>query len=614
MKRWVWWLIIWLAASIGGQALAWWPAWLGTPGLGLTLAWLALPGGTLWLLWGLFCWRGRRWVRTIAGPLAGTYAAAGAAALFSCAGHPATTLAVLGVWAMTLAFFLGLILLRGLLAPGHPVTGIARTLIDEAVRMKIAVIFVALLVLLVPFIPLGLDPADPLQYRMQTYLNLSLTLVEVVLSLMTVAVACWTICGEVAGKQVHLTLTKPVARWQYLLGKWLGLACLNLLLLTVTGLGVYACARVLDAQPAHDAADRTAVEHQVLTARQGLTPLPPNPDALVQQAEKRFEDLRREFPERYPQTRFAQLDPRDRKAIENAVLDQWHTIPANDYSLFVFHGLTPPVPGMAASAPPLKLRLQPRMSLHTPDGLIHLALQANGYWLGNATGDSPAFTVIEKGTLEVDVPVVAVNPGGELTIAVVNPLVNSIDPQNPASMTFTPGQGIKLFRESGAFAPNLARALGVIWARLLFLATLGLAAAAFLSFPVACLAALVVTTIAYASGFIDEALVYFATLPDTNQPWPALIVHTAQTIFQAFAAGKFGDGLKMIIKLFLMGLMTVTPSLARNDPVSAITGGELVSFPVLGLTLLKVGLLGSGVCGLAAWLIFRRRELARIIV
>jgi hypothetical protein len=109
-------------------------------------------------------------------------------------------------------------------------------------------------------------------------------------------------------------------------------------------------------------------------------------------------------------------------------------------------------------------------------------------------------------------------------------------------------------------------------------------------------------------------LIFFATLPNSDQPLAAWITSTAATILQTFGAGKIGEGLKMLIKLLLMGLLTVTPSLAHNDPVSAITGGELVSYQALGLALLKLGLLSSGVCGVVAWLIFRRRELARIIV
>jgi hypothetical protein len=428
---------------------------------------------------------------------------------------------------------------------------------------------------------------------------------------MTVAVACWTICGEVAGKQVHLTLTKPVPRWQYLLGKWLGLACLNLLLLAVTGLGVYVFARALDAQPAADAIDRAAVEQQVLTARLAITPQPPNPADLRAQAEKRFEELRNENPKHYPQ-RYAELDPRTRSVIENGLIDEWHSIPGNDYHSFLFRGLTPPTPGAALT--PLKLRLKPKVNIGNATGLVFLNIRANGYVLGNASGDSPAFRVIEKGTLEIDVPPSLVSPTGDLQIDIFNPLANSRDPENLTPITFNPGEGLKLFRDCGSFAPNLARAMAVIWARMLFLAALGLAAGSFLSFPVACMTAMVLTSIAYASSFLDEALSFFADLPNTNQPVAAWIINTTGVILQTFASGKIAEGLKMLIKLFLMGLMAITPSLARNDPVSAITGGEMVSYPALGQALLEIGLIGSVACGVVAWLIFRRRELARVIV
>ena len=133
MKRWVAWLLIWLGVAIGGQAAAWWLVLLGLRPVGLTLAWLSYLAGTGWLLWGLFCWRERRWVRLGAWLLVSTYAAGGAAWQLQRGAHDSAAIAVLGVWGMAVAFLLGLALLRALLSAGHPICGVARTLIDEAV-------------------------------------------------------------------------------------------------------------------------------------------------------------------------------------------------------------------------------------------------------------------------------------------------------------------------------------------------------------------------------------------------------------------------------------------------------------------------------------------------
>jgi Cu-processing system permease protein len=52
-----------------------------------------------------------------------------------------------------------------------------------------------------------------------------------------------TLSGEITSGVVQVTVTKPIARWQYVAGKWLGnaglLACYMLLLIGGTSLGIY---------------------------------------------------------------------------------------------------------------------------------------------------------------------------------------------------------------------------------------------------------------------------------------------------------------------------------------------------------------------------------------
>ncbi len=54
---------------------------------------------------------------------------------------------------MAVLFIVGLELLRLAFSPGWGVLGVARTLVDEAIRMKMALIFVIMLLLFVPLLP-----------------------------------------------------------------------------------------------------------------------------------------------------------------------------------------------------------------------------------------------------------------------------------------------------------------------------------------------------------------------------------------------------------------------------------------------------------------------------
>ncbi len=85
--------------------------------------------------------------------------------------------------------------------------------------------------------------------------------------------------------------------------------------------------------------------------------------------------------------------------------------------------------------------------------------------------------------------------------------------------TFAPGEGLEIFYRVGGFGSNLTKALGVLWVRLGFLAALGLAAATFLSFPVACLFCFLMFFAAVGSEYLSESLSSYASIPRDEVGW-----------------------------------------------------------------------------------------------
>ena len=73
-------------------------------------------------------------------------------------------------------------------------------------------------------------------------------------------------------QRIHMALVKPLGRWQYLLGKWLGIVLLDGLLVALVGGGVFAVAAAVRRLPAADVADRRAVDEEVFTARSVARP------------------------------------------------------------------------------------------------------------------------------------------------------------------------------------------------------------------------------------------------------------------------------------------------------------------------------------------------------
>ena len=87
---------------------------------------------------------------------------------------------------------------------------------------------------------------------------------------------------------------------------------------------------------------------------------------------------------------------------------------------------------------------------------------------------------------------------GVLTIMFVNP--------NNTALLFPLDDGMEVLYREGGFGLNFARGLGIIFCWMALLAALGLAAASFLSFPVAAFFSLAILTMALSSGTLANVV------------------------------------------------------------------------------------------------------------
>ncbi len=522
---------------------------------------------------------------------------------------PGVTMALIGAAAMWLGFVLGVWCIRALLSPGWPVLGVARTLIDEAVRMKIVAVFGFGLLVFVPFLPFLLDPNEQLRYRVQFFLTWALSGTSVLMSVMTLFLACTTICNEIEKKRIFLTLTKPIGRGQYLLGKWLGIALLNLLLISVAGVGIYVFAKVLAQQEARDAYDRRAVGRQVLTARRSVGAEPPAGMDLSALVDERYKQLRTRDTGPYPQQ---DTDTQLRRAIEQAVVAKWHTIPPRDTQRYLFTQLhdAKRVDGW------LQLRIKPVSSVEPPDRLVRLALWLNGrpYPVDPRIGRQLPLVVADNHFHVIDLPVSAIDDEGRLELRIGN--VNLVNPHatHASSVNLAPGTGLELLYQAGRFEPNLVRGLGLIWLRLGFLAMIGLAAGSLLDFHVACLLSLLVYITATANTFLAESMQYYVTIPRTEMSLVEMALWWPQVFIDRLIQGEVWGAAKVVIRLIGNTFVLLVPSFSKYNPVPLIADGRLVGYGVLGEATVWVGLIWTGSCGVIGWLMLRGRELARVTV
>ncbi len=610
-RSWKTWLIVLLALVASTTGLALLLKLQGSAAIGDIVGRI---GGILinaWVIYGLIVWREVPWVRRFGVILVGTAMTQLLILVFWAMGWTDMVIATLGAYSMAIIFYAGLWLIRIFLSPGVAVFGVARTLIDEAIRMKVALVFIVGVAILISVFPFIIDQDDFLKYRITSFLTWSLMATSALLSLMTLFLSIATITREQSQRQIFLTLTKPVNRAEYLIGKWLGITLLNLLLLTVAGAGIYSFTMLLNGQPARDNADRLAVQSQVLASRQWVEPTPPNPGELQGMYEALLESAREDDPERYgnpgdaPET----VTPADRAELQQKVMLQWFSIPNQSAKTYRFNNLEDAL----KYNQPLQLRFKPKLAGSSLNGFVYIGMRINGRVFqkeGITTGEG-FLKLAENNFHVIDIPPQVIDEQGGLSIDIYNPAPGG---QRQPVLNFNPKDGVEILYRVGGFEENLIRTLIVIWMRLIFLAMLGLAAGAYLSFPVASLVCMLVYFTAAGNAYLAESLQYYAAFPKDSVPFFQKIVWIIGKALSLISEGEYYDLFKLIIKLIASGFMLVTPSFGELNPTPLVSDGRVVPFDMLYRAVVWSGGVWTAFVGLLGWLIFRGRELARVTV
>lgn len=128
---------------------------------------------------------------------------------------------------------------------------IARVTFREAARKKVlwmalvaGIAFLALFGTGAHFQAEGLHKVNPLIRReaQKTMLMVGLYAVDLLTVVMAVLVSADTLSGEIASGTIHAVATKPIRRWEIVLGKWLGFAAMLAIYIAVMMGGVAALA------------------------------------------------------------------------------------------------------------------------------------------------------------------------------------------------------------------------------------------------------------------------------------------------------------------------------------------------------------------------------------
>jgi len=457
-----------------------------------------------------------------------------------------------------------------------------------AFRFRLFWVLSGLLLCSVIFLPLLIKDDGTARGFIQIMLTYTLSVITGLLGFSTLWLACGTLARDIEDCSMQMVAVKPIARWQIWLGKWLGILLLNASLLVISGGAVYgllqwrmarmekalaiAVERKDDRLAAYTASQLNILRNEIFVARAGLKEPPPDIEKEVALQVSRMPNQNSLAPEQMAEAT-AQLRERVR-AFQQVVG------PDHRREWVINFGLKRHLLGNE----PLFLRIKFFAAQTNATGQ-YLGLWTIGPYnspIGQSYPQSLAANTFHE--IQIDGGSSLLDEQGRLVVNFVN--------RNDAALIFPLEDGLEVLYREGSFGLNYFRGLGIIWCWLALLATLGLASASLLSFPVAAFCSISLLIVAMSSGTLSNA-VQEGTITGTDHETGA-------------ASGSAID----LVVLPFKAILSVVSLVQAFEPVDALSTGRSITWSQLGYAFAQIVLLFGGIIGGLGILFFTRRELA----
>ena len=453
----------------------------------------------------------------------------------------------------------------------QPLLAIAWLTWKAAFRFRLFLVVAALLLASVVGLPLLIKDDGTARGFTQIVLTYTLGTITALLGLSTLWLACGTLARDIEDCSLQVVAIKPVARWQIWLGKWLGIMSLNAALLTLSGASVYG---LLQWRATRLPADQQKIlRDEVLVARGSA-----KPGSLEKEIQAETDRLLRERVQKNPGLKADIVEVR--RQILEQIKAEYQIVPpgyAHEWEIDLSSM------SKATNGQPVYLRIKFNAADRSASGTFK-----GQWWVGvprkTPLWRSEVMSLAPDTFHEFQVPAY-IDDKGKLTVAFAN--------ANNTALLFPLEDGLEVLYPQGGFGLNFIRGVGIIFCWMALLATLGLASASLLSFPVAAFLSLGVLTLALSSGTISNAVTE-----------GTLMGYNSET-------GRSGHSALDIIAIPVFRGVLELINLAKNfSPIDALSTGRSVSWEDLARAFGQIVLLLSGCIGLVGIIIFNRRELA----
>jgi|GEM_PF-1054521 len=691
-RTWLPWLLVLLFVLGAGEGLATLLARQDAVGMSELIRLLGRLVASGWVVFGMIRWRQVRWVDRATRVVIMSIIAVLAEQVFSVLGLDRLARWVVSIYLMGLLFVGSVLVLNLILGLNFRVMAVAKTVVDEALKSRMAISFIVALFIFLPSIQIFTVATETrVEYQVKSFLVFSLMLTGTILGFLTILQGAWSVSQEREDKQIFLTLTKPIGRMQYLIGKWLGLVLLNAALIFVASVGIFLFTMELKVTDDYfDEADKAAVDQRVLIARTKVDPVPNNPSRnlapmVIAEAQRILEDTDLKT--------ISDISPKHREDIIKSEQKRWLSIgglgvsdgePSSKEYLFVdippmwnprtvrgaiqrhfeatstadqldaiqeirdgFVQLHESVDKRKAMewvdqieagqgghpalsefireklpADTIQLQIKPRANGEAEDNRVRLVISAQGVLVAPPHYDPNLFassdfeaqrrnnswSFAENVFSVVSIPSWYVTDKRELVLRIDNVTATG------SSISFHKDRGLVLLYRSGGFTPNFVKAVCLLWIRLMFVAMVAVGAGSFLSFPVAGLLTFVVFFAAVGTSYLTESIQGYSAINVTYDSMGERVGHAIGSTAGKVSEGDFYETFKIMISAIGQIWLFIVPDLSQAAGTTMIRDGVVIPNRLVLGALARIALVSTSVACLIGWLVFRRREVARVIV
>ena len=442
-----------------------------------------------------------------------------------------------------------------------------------AFRFRLFIVVAVLLLASVVGLPILIKDDGTARGFTQILLTYTLSTITALLGLSTLWLACGTLARDIEECQIQMVAVKPIARWQIWLGKWLGIMSLNAALLALSGASIYGLLQ-------WRATKLPEAEQRILRN-----------EVLVSRASAKPPTFEKELEEATDQQLKAALEKTKAGTVDTKLLRQQIKEQIKAELQVVGPAMGRPWQIDLGSAKrylrdqPLYLRVKFNAADKSPSGTFGALWQVGIPEKTRFWQTREPMSLAPDTFHEFEIPANLFDENGILSVLFVNP--------NNTALLFPIEDGLEVLYRQGGFGMNFVRGLGIIFCWMALLATLGLAAASFLSFPVAAFASLAVLTMGLSSGTLANAVTDGSVMGYNSE------------------SGVRGTSpLDLVAIPMFRGILKIINLAKDFSPIDSLSAGRSITWGELSLAFAQIVLLLGGILALIGMVAFQRRELA----